>query len=280
MRQIIYFFTLFSLTLLLLAPNLAAAKIGGEALTIPYQVKNSDRIIIGTVSGIDTYSNYTIYTIIVKEWLYNPLPSETIKVISYIGTIDEKEDEVEFTHLNESSLLMLEDENPDKLLFRVFVGKLGKHPISDRGAVIKELETQGKWQKGNIDTLTNNTTSTVNVGNYSESISVSSDGKKVYVTNLGKPVANISDSTNGTVYVFDRENNSYIASLPVGKWPWSVAANPDITKVYLNNNSAVSIIDTANNTDSHIESIGEWTWAVALNPNRSKVYVADQSSDN
>jgi hypothetical protein len=49
--------------------------ISEEATKIPYQVSNSDRIIIGTVSKIDEYNNYTIFTITVKEWLYNPLPT-------------------------------------------------------------------------------------------------------------------------------------------------------------------------------------------------------------
>jgi hypothetical protein len=77
---------LFSFVLYLLPPNLAAAAIPGEATRIPYQVNNSDRIIIGTVSDIATYSNSTVFTIAVKEWLYNSLPTQTIKVISRTGT--------------------------------------------------------------------------------------------------------------------------------------------------------------------------------------------------
>jgi hypothetical protein len=148
MKQLNSLSIFFTLILLLLVPNLAAAMIDAEAAKIPYQVNNSDRIVIGTVSRIDTYPSYTIYTIRVKEWLYNSIPAETIKVRSNIGANLAVEDEVEFAQ-NESALLMLNDENLDKQLFRVFVGFAGKRPVSDRGAVIEELKVQGKWQEEN-----------------------------------------------------------------------------------------------------------------------------------
>ena len=44
---------------------------------------------------------------------------------------------------------MLKDENLDKQLFSVTFGFPGKHPVSDRDAVIKELKTQGKWPEEN-----------------------------------------------------------------------------------------------------------------------------------
>jgi hypothetical protein len=132
----------FSFVLYLLAPNLAAAAISEEATRIPYQVNNSDRIIIGTVSNIATYSDSTVFTIAVKEWLYNPLPTEAIKVRSRTGTNVWVEDEIELTQ-NESALLMLKDENLDQMLFRVPLGI--KYPVSDRDAVIEALKAQGKW---------------------------------------------------------------------------------------------------------------------------------------
>jgi hypothetical protein len=146
MKRLNLFSILFMLILLLLVPNLAVALIDAEAAKIPYQVNNSDRIIIGTVSKIDTYSSYTIYTVKVKEWLYTPIPAETIKIRSKIGTNLAVEDEVEFAQ-NESALLMLNDGNLDELLFRVPLGI--KYPVSDRDAVIEELKAQGKWQEEN-----------------------------------------------------------------------------------------------------------------------------------
>jgi len=130
--------------LLFLTPSLATAMLAEEVTKIPYQVNNSDRIVIGTVSKIDTYPTYTIYTVSVKEWLYHPQPLKTIKVKSKMGSNLWVEDEVEFTK-NESALLMLKDENLGKRLFKVFFGIAGKRPVSDRDAVIEELKTQGKW---------------------------------------------------------------------------------------------------------------------------------------
>lgn len=146
MRQLSSLSILFTLILLFLAPNLTKAELISEASEIPFQVNNSDRIMIGTVSGIDTHYNYTIYTITVEEWIYNPLPTKVIKVRTEIGANFWTEDEAEFTQ-NESALLMLKDENLDRQLFRVSIGEPGKHPISDREAVIEELKVQGKWQE-------------------------------------------------------------------------------------------------------------------------------------
>jgi hypothetical protein len=148
MRRFASFSILFTLTLLLLAPNLAAALFTPEAEEIPYQINNSDRIVIGTVSEIDVCDYYTNNSIAVKEWLYNPLPEKTIIVRTNIGTKAWTEDEAEFTQ-NESVLLMLMDQRPDKGVFRMSLGFLGKHTVSDRGAVIQELRAQGKWNEKN-----------------------------------------------------------------------------------------------------------------------------------
>ena len=86
MKQLNSLSIFFTLILLLLVPNLAAAMLDAEAAEIPYQINNSDRIVIGTVSKMIDIRSYTIYTITVKEWLYNPLPAKTIKVRTEIGT--------------------------------------------------------------------------------------------------------------------------------------------------------------------------------------------------
>lgn len=164
MKRLNLFSILFTLILLLLVPNLAAAMLAEEVTKIPYQLNNSDRIVIGTVSKIDTYPSYTIYTISIKEWLYNPQPLKKIKVKSNMGSKVWVEDEVEFTK-NESALLMLKDENLGKQLFRVFVGIAGKRPVSDRDAVIKELKAQGKWPEENqTENKTNKTEVVENTG--------------------------------------------------------------------------------------------------------------------
>ncbi len=140
---------LFTFVLFFLAPNLVKAEYIIEATEIPYQINDSDRIAIGTVSGIDIFRDHTIVTIRVDEWLYNPFPAKTIKVTTNIGTNSGVEDEAEFSVKNESVLLMLNDLNLDQKLFRVTIGEPGKHPVSDRDAVIEELIAQGKWKGEN-----------------------------------------------------------------------------------------------------------------------------------
>jgi hypothetical protein len=149
MKHLNLFSILFTLILLFLVPNLAAAMLVPETAEIPYQINNSDRITIGTVSKIIDYGRYTITTITVNEWLYNPLPAKTIQVRTESGSSFWTEDEAEFTTHNESVLLMLKDKDLNKQLFSVTFGFPGKHPISDRDAVVKELKAQGKWPEEN-----------------------------------------------------------------------------------------------------------------------------------
>jgi hypothetical protein len=157
MKQINSFSILFTLILLLLMPNLTSAMLDSKTGEIPYQIENSDRIAIGTVSEINVADYYTNNTITVKEWLYNPLPIKTIIVRTNIGANASTEDEAEFTK-NESVLLMLKDQRPDKGVFHMSFGFLGKHPVSDRDTVIKELKAQGKWKReGQIGNISNST---------------------------------------------------------------------------------------------------------------------------
>lgn len=148
MKKLCLLSVLFALILLLLVSSPAGAELIAESAEIPYQINSSDRIVIGTVSNIQEYYDYTIFEITVDEWLYNPLPAETVKVRTETGTNVWTEDQAEF-ELNESVLLMLRDKNPDKELFSVSVGFPGKHPVSDKEAVIEELKVQGKWQEEN-----------------------------------------------------------------------------------------------------------------------------------
>ncbi len=167
------FSILLTFVLLFLTSTLAAASFASEAAEIPYQINNSDRIIVGTVSEINMSRDHTIATIKVNEWLYNPLPTETIKVRSERGTNLLTTVEVEFVQ-NESVLLMLNDVDLDKQLFRVGIGVPGKHPASDRDAVIEELKAQGKWkgedQTGNETNETEMIKSTETTVNQKENI--------------------------------------------------------------------------------------------------------------
>jgi hypothetical protein len=167
MKQLHLFSILFTVVLLLMVPNIATASMSQEVIEVPYQINNSDRIVIGIVSDIEVRDYYTNNTITVDEWLYNPLPEKTIIVRTNTGTNVSQEDEAQFTQ-NESVLLMLNDQRPDKGVFRMSLGFAGKHPVSDRDAVIRELQAQGKWkgdgQAGNQTNETGIAESTRTVG--------------------------------------------------------------------------------------------------------------------
>ena len=136
---------LFALILLLASTNVATALLSSETAEIPYQINHSDRIIIGTVTDIQPFYDYTIVTIGVDEWLMNPLSTETITVRTKIGTNFWTEDEPTFV-LNETIILMLEDVNINEDRFGVVFGTPGKHLPSDRDAVLQELDAREQAQ--------------------------------------------------------------------------------------------------------------------------------------
>ena len=136
---------LFALILLLVSTNVATAELIAEAAEIPYQINHSDRIIIGTVTDIQQFYDHTIVTIGVDEWLMNPLSTESITVRTKIGTNVVTEDEPTFAP-NETMILMLEDVNINEDRFGVVFGEPGKHPLSDRDAVLQELDAREQAQ--------------------------------------------------------------------------------------------------------------------------------------
>src|SRR5665648_416853 len=139
MRQINILFAL--MILLVVSTNIATAVLIEEAYEIPYQINHSDRIIIGTVTDIQPFSDYTIVTISIDEWLMNPLSAKIITVWTKTGTNTWTEDEPTFV-LNETIILMLEDVNINEERFGVVFGEPGKHPRSDKDAVLQELDAR------------------------------------------------------------------------------------------------------------------------------------------
>lgn len=138
-------YILFALSLILATATTTEALLDVNASDISYLVNNSDRIIIGTITDIQPFSDHTIVTIGVDEWLMNPLPTETITIRTKIGTNFWTEDEPTFA-LNETIILMLEDINIDEDRFGVVFGEPGKHPLSDRDAVLQELDAREQVQ--------------------------------------------------------------------------------------------------------------------------------------
>ncbi len=104
-----------------------------EASEIPFQVNHSDRIVIGTVKELRSSFDFIDVLIRVDEWLKNPLPKE--EIIVRIGRPNIGPPGVNFS-VGEKSLLMLEDADAEKGMFKLLNLDLGKHPVSDRAEVI------------------------------------------------------------------------------------------------------------------------------------------------
>jgi hypothetical protein len=67
MKQFNSFSLMLILVLPLLVPNLAAASLDPKTAEIPYQIKNSDRIVIGTVSEISPDYAHTILQLLLRN---------------------------------------------------------------------------------------------------------------------------------------------------------------------------------------------------------------------
>lgn len=142
-----------SLALLLLifaSANAAAAMLIPEAYEIPYQVSRADRIAIGTVTDVQSFISHTVVTIEVDEWLHNSLPAKVITVRTKGGTNVWVEDEASFA-MNETAILMLEDVDVGEHMFKVVCGEPGKHPISDRNAILEVLLSYRPRKNGDSD---------------------------------------------------------------------------------------------------------------------------------
>ena len=141
---------LFSLILIFTFANTAAATSWSEEVgEISYQVQEADRIIIGTVTNIQPFYDHTDVTIEVDEWFKDPLPSKVITVKTEEGRNVRVAGAASFT-TEETVILMLEDEKVSESRFGVMFGEVGKHPLSDRDAVVRELEA-GDLQQRNGD---------------------------------------------------------------------------------------------------------------------------------
>jgi hypothetical protein len=130
--------TLLALLLIIASATTTTAMLTEEAREISYQVPRADRIVAGGVTDVQTFHDHTIATIEVDCWLKNPLPAETITVRTECGTGVRTEDEASFA-LNETAILMLEDVGANENRFMVLCGEAGKHPISNRDAILQEI---------------------------------------------------------------------------------------------------------------------------------------------
>ncbi|NYT19079.1 MAG: hypothetical protein GKC08_02130 [Methanosarcinales archaeon] len=122
-----------------------------EVVELQHQIENSDRIIIGNVTDIEEFDNYTLATIGISEWLMNPLPQDEIVVRTEIGISSGIVGEPTF-YQNESFVLMLEDIDVNKNEFKVTFAGNGKHPLSEKERITKELPQESPFI-GLVDSL-------------------------------------------------------------------------------------------------------------------------------
>lgn len=123
-----------------------------------------------------------------------------------------------------------------------------------------------------VDTATNEVISVVDAGfGDAWGIAVNPAGTRVYMANPG----------TDTVSVIDTVNETLIAQVPVGSFPYGIAVHPSGTKAYVGNlfGNSVSVIDTSTNTAIATIPAGLGASAVAVNPAGTQLYVAN-SSDN
>jgi YVTN family beta-propeller protein len=120
-----------------------------------------------------------------------------------------------------------------------------------------------------INAASDSVTTTVPVGNDPFGVSVTKDGKKVYV----------ADQKADDVYAIDTTTNRVTATIPIGKSPYGVAVTPDGKKVYVANeaDNTVSVINTENNKIKTIP-VGKKPFGVAINPTGTKAYVTNSGS--
>jgi YVTN family beta-propeller protein len=126
-----------------------------------------------------------------------------------------------------------------------------------------------------IDTATNTTGEPIDVGDEPFAITVTPDGKTVYVAttweNTGRPA-----STSGTVMPIDTATNTPGAPIEVGSQPWAFAITPDAKTAYVINFASASVtpIATATNTPGPPIPVGQGPQAIAITPDGKTAYVA------
>ena len=117
-----------------------------------------------------------------------------------------------------------------------------------------------------IDTSSNTVVATVNVGSQPNSVAITPDGTRAYVTNGG-----------GDVWVINTSGNTVAAKVVVGGYPTGVAITPDGTRAYVTktNANSVAVIDTSSNTVTATMAVGTAPGGIAITPDGTRAYVAN-----
>lgn len=98
-----------------------------------------------------------------------------------------------------------------------------------------------------------------------QGITVSPDGKRVYVAN----------GADNTVSVINTASNSVIATIRVGAGPAFLSVAPDSSRVYVADGVAVSVINAATDTVMDTIPVGPGAVGTAVSPDGAFVYVTN-----
>jgi YVTN family beta-propeller protein/VCBS repeat-containing protein len=106
----------------------------------------------------------------------------------------------------------------------------------------------------------------VAVGDFPLDVTVSKDGKRIYVVNFNASTISVIDATTGATI-----GNP----IPVGYFPISASVNPAGTAVYVSSSylETVDIINTATNTVTSSFNVGRHPGAISFSPDGTKMYV-------
>jgi gliding motility-associated-like protein len=122
-----------------------------------------------------------------------------------------------------------------------------------------------------IAMTTQQVVATIVVGENPDGITISHDGKRLYVVNY----------SGNSVSVINTATNTVTATIPVGDLPGGVCISPDGSRVYVTNQNSgnVSVINTATNTVITEIPVGSAPENIAINPDGSRVYVTNVMSN-
>jgi len=94
--------------------------------------------------------------------------------------------------------------------------------------------------------------------------------------------AYVANITGNTVSVIDTTNNTIVATIPVGRFPSSLALTPHGTFIYVTNDEddTVTVVSTATNAAVATVPVGVFPFRVAITPNGAFAYVTNEQSND